>query len=224
MLSVMNDVLTLTSGAPVGAAPSRRPLGALLVRAGRDTAYLTVGLATSVLAFGVWVAGLTASLTLAAFIVGLPIILLTAVAFRWTAELDRRNAALARGSALRGRYRDHRGQRFLARVGSTLGDPQTWKDLAWLVLHSIVGFGFGVAAVSLVATVVGMAFLPAWYWAIPDGVEFGLWTVDTLWEAVASMFLAIPAAAITIGLLRAMALGESALAAALLGGSQAEMS
>src|SRR5919204_518025 len=132
MLSVMNDVLTPTIWTHLGAPPRRRSLGAMLVRAARDTAYLTIGLATSILAFGVWVAGLTLSLTLAAFIVGLPIVLLTAVAFRWTAELDRRNAALVRGGALRGRYRDHRGQRFLARVGSTLADPQTWKDLEWL--------------------------------------------------------------------------------------------
>jgi hypothetical protein len=224
MLSVMNDVLTPTLSTPLGAPPRRRSLGAMLARAGRDTAYLTIGLATSILAFGVWVAGLTLSLTLAVFIVGLPAILLTAIAFRWTADLDRRNAALVRGGALRGRYRDHRGQRFLARVGSALADPQTWKDLAWLVLHSVLGFAFGVAAASLVATVLGMATLPLWYWAIPDGFELGLWTVDTLPEALASMLLAIPAAAIAIGLLRAMALGECGLAEALLGGDQVDKS
>jgi Putative sensor len=227
MLSVMND-LTLSAAGDVGAAPRGRSLGGrlggILVRAGLDAAYLTIGLLTSILAFGVWVAGLTISLTLAVFIVGLPVILLTAIAFRWTAELDRRNAALARGRTLRARYRDHRGQGFVGRLRGTLADPQTWKDLVWLVVHSILGFGFGVAAVSLVATVLGIAVLPVWYWAIPDGVEFGLWTVDTLGEALASMLLAIPAAAITVGLLRAMALGESRLAAALLGDGQGETS
>jgi len=194
----------------------------VLARAGRDTAYLTLGLLTSVLAFGVWVAGVTASLTLAVFIVGLPIILITAIAFRWTVELDRRNVALVRDSSLSARYRDHRGQRFVARLRSTLTDGQTWKDLAWLVTHSVVGFGFGVAAVTLVATVLGAAALPAWYWAIPDGIDFGLWTVDTLPEAAATALLAIPAGLVTIGLLRAMAAGESALAAVLLGGGQDE--
>jgi Putative sensor len=196
----------------------------ILARAGRDTAYLTIGLLTSILAFGVWVAGLTASVTLAVFIVGLPMILAAAIAFRWTVELDRRNAALVRGSSLSARYRDHHGQRFVARLRSTLADGQTWKDLAWLVAHSVTGSGFGVAAVTLVATVLGTAVLPAWYWAIPDGIDLGLWTVDTLPEAAATALLAIPAGLITIGLLRAMAAGESALAAALLGGGQDETS
>ena len=63
---------------------------------------------------------------------------------------------------------------------------------------------------------------PAWYWAIPDGIDFGLWTVDTLPEAAATALLAIPAGLVTIGLLPAMAAGESALAAVLLGGDQDE--
>lgn len=75
---------------------------------------------------------------------------------------------------------------------------------------------------TLVATVLGAAVLPAWYWAIPDGIDFGLWTVDTLPAAAATALLAIPAGLVTIGLLRAMAAGESALAAVLLGGGQDE--
>jgi signal transduction histidine kinase len=189
---------------------------AILQRAGLDALYLTIGLVTSVLAFAVWVTGLSVSLSLAVFIVGLPIILVTALAFRWTAELDRRNAALVLGHPVRGRYRDHRGERFLARLWDTLCDPQTWRDLAWLVLHSVIGFAFGVAAVSLVAESLALALLPLWYWSIPDGVDWGIINIDTLPEALLVMPLAIPLAAITIGLLRLMALGESKLAAALL--------
>src|SRR5438874_9789203 len=74
-----------------------------LAQLGRDALYLTLGLLTSIVALAVWVAGLTLSLSLAAFIVGLPVILASAIAFRWTAELDRLNAALsaAAGSAAR---------------------------------------------------------------------------------------------------------------------------
>ncbi len=35
----------------------------------------------------------------------------------------------------------------------TLADPQVWRDFAWLITHSVVGFAFGVAAVSLVISV-----------------------------------------------------------------------
>ena len=71
-------------------------------RAGLDLAYLAVGLATSVIALVVWVTALSVTLSLLVFIVGLPLFLLSTIAFRWTAELDRRNAALALGRPLPG--------------------------------------------------------------------------------------------------------------------------
>jgi len=188
-----------------------------LNRTARDAAYLTLGLLTSVLAFGVWVAALTLSLTLAILIVGIPVIIGSAYVMRWTAELDRQNAALVFGRPVRGHYRSHRGGSLGTRVLAVLRDPQVWRDLAWLIVHSIVGFAFGVAAVSLVATVVGTAALPLWYWAIPDGVDWGIVNIDTLPEAIAAAFVAIPLAGPTIVLLRWMAWTEALIATALLG-------
>ena len=77
-------------------------LAPALDRTARDVAYLTLGLLTSVLAFGVWVAALTLSLTLAILIVGIPVIIGSAYVMRWTAELDRQNAALVFGRPVRG--------------------------------------------------------------------------------------------------------------------------
>jgi hypothetical protein len=192
-------------------------MNAILLRSGREAAYLTAGLLTSVLAFTVWVTAVTVSLTLALFVVGLPVMLASAVVFRWTAELDRHNASLFLGRAVRGRYLDHRADTLLGRLAATFRDPQTWRDLSWLTVHSIVGFAFGTIAVTAVATVLGLAVLPAWSWALPDGVQFGLWTADTLPLAFASAFLAIPLAAITVVALRWMAWTEALLAASLLG-------
>ncbi|HEY1358850.1 MAG TPA: sensor domain-containing protein [Thermoleophilaceae bacterium] len=185
-------------------------------RAGVEAAYLAVGLATSVLALAVWIVGVTATLSLVVFVVGLPVFLLSAMAFRWTAELDRRNAALVLGRPLHGRYRDHKGEPFLARLASTARDRQTWKDLAWLVTHSTVGLVFGAVAVGAVLQVVAVWLMPFWFWTIPDGVDWGLWNVDTLGEALLMMPLAIPLAAIAVVLLRLMSAGESKLATALL--------
>jgi len=193
-------------------------LAPTLNRTARDAAYLILGLATSVLAFGVWVAALTLSLTLAILIVGIPVIIGSAYVMRWTAELDRQNAALVFGRPVRGHYRSHRGHSIGARVINTLRDPQSWRDLAWLITHSVLGFAFGVAAVALVAVVGSFATLPIWYWSIPDpGVQMGLWTVDTLPEALGTAFLAIPAAWITVWVLRGMAKFHASLAVELLG-------
>ena len=190
-------------------------------RAVLDLRYLATGLGTAILALALWIAAVSLSLSLAVFIVGLPVMLLSATAFRALADLDRRNAALVLGAPLRGRYRDHGGDAFLARLSATLKDPQTWKDLQWLVVHSVVGLAFGCAAISLVAQVVGLATLPLWFWAPPGGLDWwglsGVWQVDTLWESLLVAPFAIPLAAITIVLLRVMARGEAGLASALLG-------
>lgn len=192
-------------------------LAPALNRTARDAAYLALSLLTSVLAFGVWVAALTLSLTLAILIIGIPVIIGSAYALRWTAELDRQNAALVFGRPVRGHYRSHRGPSIGARVLNTLRDPQVWRDLAWLITHSVVGFGFGVLAVTLVASVAGLAALPLWYWSVSDGVQFGLWNVHSLPAAIATAFLAVPLAWVTVWLLRGMAKLHASLAAELLG-------
>jgi hypothetical protein len=192
-------------------------MNALLVRSAREAAYLTAGLVTSIVALTVWITAVTLSLSLAVFIVGLPVMLASAVVFRWTADLDRRNVSAFLGRAVRGRYQDHRADTLFGRMGATFRDPQTWRDLGWLTVHSIVGFTFGTIALSLIGSVIGLATLPFWYWALPDGAQFGLWTADTLPLAIASAFLAIPLAAFTVAALRGLAWTEALLAARLLG-------
>ena len=188
-------------------------------RAGRDALYLTIGLATAVLGMALWIAAL--SLSLALFVIGLPVMFFSAIAFRWVCDLDRRNAAIVLGRPLTGVYADHGGDQFVSRLSATLRDRQTWKDLEWLVAHSVVGIAFGALALGLIAQVLGTLTLPLWYWAIPGGVRWsgssGLWEIDSLWEALLVAPLSLPLAAITIVLLRVMAVGQARLAAALLG-------
>ncbi len=189
-----------------------------LSRTGRDAAYLLIALATSIAAFTVVVAAVTLSLTLLVFVVGVPVIIASALLFRWTADLDRRNAELVFGRRVYGRYRDHRRATLFGRFKATVSDPQTWRDLAWLMLHSIVGFTFGVIAVSLVASVAALAFLPAWYWALPNPFDAGLWQVHSLPVALATALLALPLGLVTVYALRGMAKLHASLAAELLGG------
>jgi signal transduction histidine kinase len=196
----------------------RRGLRPVLARAARDLAYLVIGLVTSVLALGIWIAGVSVTLSLAVFIVGIPAVLATATVFRWTAELDRRNAALAFGAPLRGQYRTQRGLRLLQRVSATLGDPQTWRDLTWLVVHSGLGLGFGIVAVVGVAQVLAQLTLPLWYWALPADAEvWGFADIDHLWAALIAAALAPVVGALVVALLRAMTIVESHLAEGLLG-------
>jgi signal transduction histidine kinase len=201
---------------------SPRSIGSIATQAARDTGYLALGLLTSVLAGCVWVTGLSLSLSLVVFIVGLPVIVGSAIVFRWTAELDRRNAAWFLRRPVRAGYRaPGRGLRGL--LASTLADGQTWRDLIWLVVHSVLGFAFGCIALGLVALVAGVASLPAWYWSLPHGADIGIWHADELLEAFALALLAVPLAVVTILALRGMAIAESRLAESLLGGDDGSM-
>jgi hypothetical protein len=194
-----------------------RSMVPVLRRSGLDLAYLTLALLTSVLAFAVWVAALSVTLSLAVFIIGIPVALGAAYVMRWTAELDRRNAALVFGRPVRGRYRSHVSGGVLRRVRVTLGDPQVWRDLAWLITHSIVGFVFGVVAISLVGSVLGLATAPFWYWSVPDGIELGIYNADSLPWALITSLLALPLSVITVYVLRVMARFHASLVVELLG-------
>src|SRR5215207_11574069 len=85
----------------------RGMLPRLLRRTGLDMAYLTLALLTSILAFAVWMTAVSVTLSLAVFVIGIPVALGAAYVMRWTAELDRRNATLVFGRPVRGRYRSH---------------------------------------------------------------------------------------------------------------------
>ena len=188
-----------------------------LQQAARDTVYLAAGVLTSSLALTVWITGLTLSLSLVIFIVGLPVVVASAIAFRWTAELDRRNAAWLLGRPVRAVYRAQ-GKGLRGLLGSTLRDPQTSRDFVWLVLHSVLGFTLGCIGIGLVLLAAGVATLPAWYWSLPHGADIGIWQADELWEAFALAVLAVPLAIVAIGALRVCALAESGLAVTLLHG------
>ena len=193
-------------------------------RFARDFAYLTIGLATSILAFCVWVTGVTVALSFAILIVGIPVAIAAFWAFRLTVELDRRNAALVLGSRIRGSYREPQTRGWLERLRVTLSDPQSWRDLAWLIVHSILGFAFGVAIISLAGLTLAYLSLPAWEWALPEGERVGApWTIDSVPVLLATWLLWIPTAAVTVALARPMALGQSALARALLGRGTEEL-
>ena len=107
--------------------------------AARDAAYLTCTLLASIAAFTVWVAALTLSLTLGLLMIGLPVVLGAAYAMRWTVELIARTRRWSRSSRPRALSLAPRHRPVRPRV-QALRDPQVWRDFAWLITHSVVGF------------------------------------------------------------------------------------
>ena len=208
-------------------APSiRQRLGTAAARGGLDLLYLGAILCTSVIAFCVWVTALSLTLSLLIFVVGVFVWLGSAYVFRWTTWLDRRLAGWARGEEIGAVYRRPPDHSILEWIRCVTTDPQTWKDLAWLVVHSVLGFAAAVLALS--ATVLAFAYLlmPAWWWAIPDPttqygtLEMGFMTVESTCQAFIVSAIGLVAVPLAWWLNRGLVAGHSALAERMLAPSE----
>jgi signal transduction histidine kinase len=112
--------------------------------------------------------------------------------------------------------------RWLGRLGTLLKDPQTWRDLVWLVVHSVIGFSLGVAALTLVGTAIGSITIPAWWTFLPDDAEVFWYPLDS-WEAAwLTSALGVGVAVVAVPVLRLMTVAESRLARLLLSPSSKE--
>jgi signal transduction histidine kinase len=149
----------------------------------RDLCYQVLTLPASILAFTVVVAGFSIAAAALGIIVGLPLLLVIFAIVRWNARIERRRTGWALGERVPEAYRPRAGN-WLRKLRVVAGDPQSWKDLAWLTFVGTLGFCAAVATITIWGTIAGLLVLPAWYWSLPnDGVDFGLFRADTLGEA-----------------------------------------
>ncbi len=191
---------------------------ARLRRFGRELAYLTVGGVTAYVALVTWTAGITVAATLAVLIVAIPAVVFVATVFRWAAELDRQNARILAGAPIGREYRRPAQPGVWVLMQTRLRDPQLWRDLCWLALHSVIGQLLAIVALTLVGTTLATLTLPVWGGYIHgEAAHWGplpLGEARTRWIGTA---VAIPLAAITVLLTGPMARAELWLARWLLG-------
>jgi signal transduction histidine kinase len=151
----------------------------------RRTVYLLISFALGTAWFVVLVTGLSTGLGMAITFIGIPILIGMLWAVRWMAQVERFCVAGLLGVDASAAYRRPSRPGLWASVQSRLGDPQTWKDLAYLFVQFPLGILWFVVAVTLWSAGLGLLLAPAYYWAIPDGIQLGIWQVDTLWGALA---------------------------------------
>jgi signal transduction histidine kinase len=200
-------------------APAQTP-AARLRQLGADALYLLTGLVTSIVAFTVWVCGVTLSLSLGLLIIGFPVVLASFWCFRLLADLERKRAALVFGLPIVSAYRPAHG-RFGHRLKTAAHDPQRWKDVAYLALHGVLGFVTGTVWLMLVAVVLGGITMPAWWWAVPGGVEWLGFMIDTWEKAVGAAAVGVALLPVALFLQRPFAVSQAHIAKALLGPSLA---
>ena len=189
---------------------------------GADALYVFTGALASCVAFTVWLAGTTLSLTLGLLIIGFPIVLLTFATFRLLADLERRRAALVFGEPLMSHYRPMpAGHRIGPRLRAATMDPQTWKDTAYLAIFSVVGFVWGVIWSILWGVALASIVLPTWWWAMPSDAQYLSLTIDTWQEDVLVVAIGVALIPVSIYVQRGLALSQAHIARWLLAPSLA---
>ncbi|WP_338071055.1 sensor histidine kinase [Actinomadura bangladeshensis] len=192
----------------------------------RSAVFLAASLAFGLGWFVVLAVGLTLSLGLLIIWVGVPLLALLMIAWRFGAMLERRLVRAGFGVRVPDPYRRMpAGRSPLTKLKAMVVDPATWKDLVYLAaLFPVTLVEFVVSAAVWGATAMTL-FFPVVV-AASGGAEinFGFvsyWAGNPL-EAVAVMPLGLVFLALAMYVTRAMAIGRTVFAALLLGPSPAQ--
>jgi signal transduction histidine kinase len=197
--------------------------GSFGTRTWRGLAYLLVGLPVTAAVWALAVAAIVTGVLASVTVVGVAVVPLLLRMIRAAAALERRRCALV-GRAPAGPPRLDLGD--LAgrdRLRAQLSDPNSWRELGWLLLAWLVNLACAALACSLSAVALGLISMPVWYRFLPDGqaklydsggVAHGVvaTTPAALPWALAGLVLLWVAGWTTQGLAR----GQARLAAALL--------
>jgi hypothetical protein len=116
-------------------------------RTTRATAYLLNGGATAMLAVAV-LAALAVSAALCPILIGVPLLAGLLRGGRRLAAAERRRAGRLLGGGVPQRCAEPSGPSH-ARLRALLRDPATWRVLAWLMLHTVVGTSLAVCCLTL---------------------------------------------------------------------------
>jgi signal transduction histidine kinase len=181
-------------------------------------AYLLLAFPLGVIEFCFLVTAIAFGVGTAVTLIGIPVLIFTVYAWRWLADLERHLIALLTGIEIPSPYRaEPPGASWWDKLKLRLADPATWKDLVFLLLQFPLGIASFVVATVVLGVAIGLLWAPAYYWAVPDGIEVGLFSADTLAEALALMPLGALALFVGIPALGALGRLYGLLAAVLLG-------
>ena len=188
----------------------------------RSNLYLLASFPVGIFTFVFFVTMLSVGVSLLIIWVGVPILIATVASTKFFAA----GRAAARGLAAAradpqplpaeppprdARLPPHRDRRRRDLEGHAVAaDPA--PDPRARGLHRSPSARWGVA--------LGMVFLPLWYWSIPDGVDYGLFTVDKLPEAFGMTLIGLVLLVVAAPLTRAFGYGVGALARGVLAPSE----
>ncbi|MEV6281174.1 sensor histidine kinase [Kribbella sp. NPDC051770] len=118
------------------------------------------------------------SVPLIAVWVGIPMLLVFVPCVRWFANCHRTIMGSFLGVAIERPYRKPPMRGMLMWLRTTLADPATWRDIAWLLVNAVLGFTLTLLSAVLFLASVFYLIYPFLVWVTPDGVfdrPFGGW-------------------------------------------------
>src|SRR3954452_11188599 len=155
----------------------------------RDVVYCGAVLAWSIAGFTILVTGAGVTASLLFLVVGVFVWIGFVHVLRWTTWVDRRLAGWQRHEPVPAAYRRPTDRGFIPYLRTLSSDPQTWKNMAWLGVTSIIGFAGGLAVITAAGPAATYLAMPPWDWTTSHphqeyGVtNLGFLTLDTLGEA-----------------------------------------
>ena len=126
------------------------------------TAYAAAQLVLAVPALVLFVLNAVAGV-FAVIVLGIPVLLLTIPATRWIADQHRSMAGRVLGTPIPRQYRPPPSGGALSRLAGWASDPMTWRDQAWIIAATTLGFALALTSVLLLVLVVTGAL---WWFGI----------------------------------------------------------
>ena len=189
----------------------------------RDIIYCGAGFAWSIAAFTILVSGIAVTASLLFLVVGVFAWIGLAHVLRWATRIDRKLAGWQRHERVPAIYRRPAARGFMPHLRTLSSDPQTWRDMAWLAVTSIVGFAGGLTVITASGLAAAYLSMPLWYWTVSHpqrgyGItNLGFFIVDTLGEAVTTAVIGLLLTPFVLLLARWWATTHARLAVRMLG-------
>ncbi|MBJ7332504.1 MAG: sensor domain-containing protein, partial [Solirubrobacteraceae bacterium] len=138
------------------------------MRVFRRAAYLLLSLPMGIVWFTLISTLVSTGIGLAITLIGIPILIGTVYALQWMANAERAMVRTMLGYDVAAHYRTVESPDWWPRFQARLADPQTWKDLVYLVLQLPVGIVMFTLTVVLITVPIALLGSPVFFFALPD--------------------------------------------------------
>ena len=135
-------------------------------RTWQETLYLLTTIPAGIVATICWSFAGPLATPLAITLVGIPLVALMFVFFRWFARFERRRPKLLGEPPIDSAYEELKGNPLEKAIGF-LSDVQTWKDMGWMLVLSLFAMPFAVLALGTWLIAAAWIVYPLWGWWVP---------------------------------------------------------